>query len=445
MDLSYNLNINQSQKLILTKELRQSLEILNMNSFELEDVIKKEHEENPVIDIDKKAEIDWEKFLNHLGSDKFKLKQAVRNEEEELNIENIVKSDMTLIEHLKNQVSCMKINKSEKLIVNYLIDSIDDDGYLRTSMEDLLEDIPACEEDILKALCLVQSLEPSGVGARNIKECLLIQIHERCIDDEVLIQIVDKDLELLANKKYKDLSKKHKIKIEDCIMRHEIIKTLDPKPGSKFSKMKNQYIIPDIIVEKIGDDFVLRLNDANIPNIKVNSMYEEILKSCKDDIQAKEYIKEKLNSAVNLIKSVENRKNTIVKIGEMIVSQQKDFFVKGKKHLKPMIMSDIAIKIGCHESTISRAVNGKYMLTPFGVQELRYFFSSGLKDCEEIATTSIKTILKEIINSENKFKPYSDEKICTILKEKDINISRRTVAKYREELGIEGSSKRKKY
>ncbi|WP_066072430.1 RNA polymerase factor sigma-54 [Alkalithermobacter thermoalcaliphilus] len=433
--MRFNLDIRQTQKLVLTKQLKQSLEILTMTTSELEEKIIKENEENPVITVEKNENIDW---LRYIQKNK---KDIIQNEiSETINLENMIKYQMTLYDYLKDQVRYINLDKKDKKIIHYIIDSIDEDGYLRVDIKDIQKDLRIDEKTLLKNLKVVQTLEPSGVGARNLKECLLIQLKELRNNEDIIENIIKEDLDLLAKKKYKDLCRKYKIKEEKLFDICKIIKNLEPKPGRKFSSYTNNYIQPDVIVEKVGSDLLVYINDKHIPTITINKFYEEILKNTKDE-NAKEYIKEKLNRAVTLIKNIENRKNTILKISEEIVNIQKEFFTKGKRYLKPMILKDIANKLNIHESTVSRAVNGKYILTPYGLFELKYFFSSGLN--EAIASTSIKDMIKEIIDSENKQKPYSDQQIVDILKNKNINVSRRTVAKYREEMGILSSSRRK--
>ncbi|SHH01368.1 RNA polymerase factor sigma-54 [Tepidibacter thalassicus] len=440
MKLNLGLELNQSQKLILTKQLKQSLDILNMSMYELEEIINKENEENPIIEVEKKENLDWEKYIEYIRDTKYQEINYSQNKEQNYNIENIIKYNISIYEHLKNQINYYNIDKKSKEIVEYIIDCLDENGYFKGDICEISKKFGISDENVLKNLKIVQSLEPSGVGARSVKECLLIQIKEKQIKSDVIENIIKEDLNLIANKKYKDICKKYKITPEKCRKILEIIKTLEPKPGRKYSFFENNYIIPDVIVEKIGDKYEVYLNDTNIPNIKINKFYQEILKNSQKDDEAKEYIKEKLNSAINLIKNIESRKNTILRISKEIVKHQMDFFEKGNKYLKPLILKDIAIDLGIHESTVSRGINGKYMLTPYGLFELKYFFSGGI----DIASTSIKNIIKEIISFEDKKKPYSDSKICSLLKEKNINISRRTVAKYREELGIPSSTKRKK-
>ncbi|WFD11267.1 RNA polymerase factor sigma-54 [Tepidibacter hydrothermalis] len=445
MKINFGLELNQSQKLVLTKQLKQSLDILNMSTQDLEEVISKEREENPVIEVDKNDKIDWEKYIDNMNNRTYNQASSVNYDNEDYNIENMIKYNMNLYEYLKNQINYCDLNKKDKDIVEYIIDSIDEHGYFKSDIEEVSNTLKTTKEDIMKNLKVVQTLEPSGIGARNIEECLMIQLKEKNIQNDVLENVVENDLKLLGDKKYKEVCKKYKISMEKCIEIVNIIKTLDPKPGNKYTYSKNNYITPDVIVEKIGTEYEVYLNEKNTTHIKINKFYEEILKNSQDDENAKQYIKEKLNSAFNLVKNIESRKNTILRISKEILKHQYEFFENGNKYLKQLILKDIANDLEIHESTVSRGVNGKYMLTPHGMFELKYFFSSGLNQQEDIASTSIKNIIKEIINSEDKKKPYSDSKICTLLQGKDINISRRTVAKYREELGIRSSSKRKEF
>lgn len=445
MKINFGLELNQSQKLVLTKQLKQSLDILNMSTHDLEEVISKEREENPVIEVDKNDKIDWEKYIDNMNNRTYNTASSVNYDNEDYNIENMIKYNINLYEYLKNQINYFDLNKKDKQIVEYIIDSIDEHGYFKSDIEEVSNRLNTNKENVIKNLKVVQTLEPSGIGARNIEECLMIQLKEKNIQNYILENVVENDLKLLADKKYKEVCKKHKINMEKCIEIVNIIKMLDPKPGNKYTYSKNNYITPDVIVEKIGKEYEVYLNEKNTAHIKINKFYEEILKNSKDDENAKQYIKEKLNSAFNLVKNIESRKNTILRISKEIVKYQYEFFENGNKYLKQLILKDIAQNLEIHESTVSRGVNGKYMLTPHGMFELKYFFSSGLNQEEDISSTSIKNIIKEIISSEDKKKPYSDSKICTLLEAKDISISRRTVAKYREELGIRSSSKRKEF
>lgn len=444
MEIGFNLNLQQTQKLILTQELKQSLNILHMNAYELEVEIINESQENPLMEVEKKDEIDWEKYLDSLSQTYNREKGATEysRDEENTDFENMLTYKKNLYEHLKEQLCHVKISKEIKALSYYLIDSLDSDGYLKINLSDIAKNISKDILKLKKALKVVQSLEPYGVGARNLQECLIIQLKIMGYDEKELLEMIKNDLNSIASRKYKELAKKYKLKEEEVIDYCMLIRELNPKPANEYDSDQNSYVVPDVIIKKENEDFVVVLNEKNIPSIRVNNFYQSILSTSKDN-DTKEYIKQKLNSAINLIKNIESRKKTILSVSEEILNEQMDFFVKGPKFLKTMTLKDIADKLNFHESTISRAVNGKYALTPFGLYELKYFFSSAPTD-EELASNSIKNIIKEIVEQEKEEKPYSDQKICSILEEKGITISRRTVAKYRDELGILSSSKRKK-
>lgn len=446
MNFNHRLEINQSQKLVMTTQLKQSLSILNMSKAELEAEIIKESEENPLLDVDKKEDVNWEEYAKNM--DNYSSKGEINyNPDNEINLENMIKAGTNIYEHLNFQISLYKLSDEERKVCEYIIDSLDEDGYLRVSQKEIQEELDIDEDMFESCLYNVQQLEPSGVGARSLSECLIIQMENQGIYDEKLIQIIEEDLNLIGLNKFKEISKKHNISLQRCVNLINIIKEFDPKPGRLCSDEKASYVQPDVIVEKIDDEFIVYINERDGFKIKINNFYKEILKNSTADENAKEFIKNKLNSAAGLVKNIESRKNTILKIAEEIVDVQESFFRRGPKYIKPLKLKDIAEKLDFHESTISRGVNGKYMLTPFGLYEFKYFFSSAIETTEDecASSTSIKKIIKDTIKSENKKKPLSDEQISKLLKESGISVARRTVAKYREELGIASSSKRKQY
>ncbi|MCC0645508.1 MULTISPECIES: RNA polymerase factor sigma-54 [unclassified Clostridioides] len=448
MNFNNSLELTQSQKLIMTTQLKQSLSILNMSKLELEEEIKREAENNPLVEVEKSGEINWEEYIKDMEkSRRLDRTEISYNPDNEVNLENLVKYSSNLYEDLKFQISLYKLTDKQMEVCEYIIDSLDEDGYLRTEEKVIVDTLKIDEEFFEKCLISVQQLEPSGVGARSLSECLMIQMASLGIYNEILEEIVTKDLNLIANNKYKEISKKYNMSLQKCVELINIIKTLDPKPGRTCSVEKSVYIQPDVTVEKIDDEFIVYLNEKDSYQIKINSYYKDILKNSQSDESAKEFIKERLNSATGLMKNIESRKTTVLRIAEEIVKAQDEFLRKGTKYIKPLKMKDIAEKLDFHESTISRGVNGKYMLTPFGVYEFRYFFSSAIEteNHEMASSTSIKKIIKETIKDENKKKPLSDDHISKLLKEKGINVARRTVAKYREELGILSSSKRKEF
>ena len=446
MNLNQNIEINQSQKLIITTSLKQSLDILSMDKQDLEDEIIKQSEENPIIEIEKNNDIDWESYINDLYKSSYKVNENYTNNEY-LNYENIISSEKNIYKELLFQISLYKLSNQERKVCEFIIYNLDENGYLNIKEKEIVEYLKIKEELFNKCLEKIQQLEPIGVGARNLSECLIIQIRNRNIKDIKLEKIIREDLDKIALFKYKYISKKYSISTEKCLEYIQIIKILNPKPGKVYNIEKSVYIQPDVVVEKIHNEFVLSLNDTDIPRVKINNFYKEILLQLNSDEYAKKFIKENLNSAKELIKNIENRKSTILKIAKEIVKSQNDFFEKGTKYIKAMNMKDIAKNLNLHESTISRGVNGKYIMTPFGIFEFKYFFNTAIStdNKEGISNRSVKYILKEIIKKEDKYNPLSDEKIVEKLKENGMSISRRTVSKYRNELNIQSSNKRKKH
>ena len=444
MNINNNLQLNQSQKMVITTSLRNSLEILNMSNIELESKIKEEEQSNPLLEVEKNNEISWEEYFKDTYKQYNNLEFDNNNE---INIENLVKYKLNIYDYLKNQIRLYKLKNKEKEVCEYIIDSLDKDGYLKVQDYEIIKIMNIDKKMYYRCLEKVQDLHPSGVGARNLSEYLIIQLKNNGIFNEKLYLIIKNDLNLVGNNKINEICKKYKISSSECNEYINIIKNLNPRPCEEYANQSEGliYIKPEIIVKKVDDEFVVYLNDICYPILKVNVFYEEILKNSQGDEDAKEFIKEKLSTAVNLIKNIESRKNTILKITQLIVSKQEEFFSKGIKYIKPMTMKEIAEELNFHESTISRGVNGKYMLTPFGTFELKYFFNSSIKSNNDkgLSSISIKNIINEKIKLENKRKPLSDENIASILKKEGINIARRTVAKYREELGILSSSKRK--
>lgn len=450
MEIDYGLDLSQSQKLIMTTTLMQSLKILNMSAVELENEIKRQAEENPIIEIETKGEdknVDWEKYIKNMQNYTYKDKnEFAYNADNEVDFENMVSYTQNLYDYLKNQINYYRIDKREKTICEYIIDSLDENGYLNIQDEELIIkkfNIDKNIYDICKSY--VQSLEPNGIGGASLEECLLIQLRNLNIQDDLLEKIIKEDLNNIANKKVKPLCKKYNINQEQYMNYIKIIKNLDPKPGKIYNINTVEYIKPDVIVRKINGSFIIINNDKNDMTININSFYQNILNKPDTDEDAKKFIKERLNSALNLIKNIENRKSTTMKIAQSILNKQEEFFEKGINYIKPMKMQELADELQLHQSTISRGVNGKYMLTPFGMFEFKYFFSKGLETqgTEDISSISIKNFIKDTIKNEDKAKPLSDEKIKQLLNKNGINISRRTVAKYREELQILPSNKRK--
>ena len=448
MKIDYGLEMSQSQKIIVSTNLVQSLKILSMTTLELEDEIKKQAEENPIIEVEmqnSERKVDWERYINHLKHHTYNDKNESRyNADSKMDFENIISNNQNLYDYLKEQINCYKIDKTEEKVCEYIIDSLDENGYLKD--EDLvIKDLNIDSSTYNRCKKYIQSLEPSGVGGSNLEESLIIQLRNLDIKDGLLEDIIKNDLNCIGNKKISLICKKYNINKSQCMNYIKLIKSLDPKPCEKFKLKDIIYIKPDVTVKKIDGEFVLEGNNTNDINIHINSFYKEILNDESSDIVAKEFIKDRLDNALNLIKSIEHRKSTTIMIANSILNKQKDFFEKGLHYIKPMKMQELAQELNMHQSTISRGVNGKYMLTPFGLFEFKYFFSKGLEtqETEGVSSISIKKFIKDTIKNEDKSKPLSDEKIKVMLNNQGINIARRTVSKYREELEILPSSKRK--
>ena len=451
MNFKNTLELNQSQKLILTTQLKQSLAILNMSRLEVEEEIRKESESNPLLEAEKNEEgIDWEKYIKHMESVNIRQDKndAPYSSENAVDFENMIRSTSNLYDYLIDELKYFKLTFEEKRICKYIIDSLDEDGYLRINDKEIYDELRVDASLFRRCLDIVQQLDPPGIGARNISECLILQLERMGISNNIVENIIMNDLELIGRNKLKDIAKKYKISIEKCKEAIEIIRHLDPKPGRACSNDKCVYVQPDVIVDKIDGKYIVHTNEKDVYNIKINDFYRNMMTDKDSDKEAREFIKDRLNSAATLIKNIESRKSTILRIAEAIIDEQQEFIQKGEKYIKPMKMKDIADKLEIHESTVSRGVNGKYMLTPFGLYEFKFFFNAALEtdnSSEGASSAGIKRDIKDIIDGENKKKPLSDDAISKLLKEKGVSVARRTVAKYREEMGIPSSSRRKEF
>lgn len=458
MRLSYDLILEQSQKLIMTPELRQAIELLQFNSLELKEYITNELEENPMLEsaganeefenLDKYKDdndIDWKEYLEKY--DDISYRAQVDKNVKEYNYESFISHGPTLREHLLSQLSLISLENKEYKIGENIIYNIDENGYLSTSIEDIAKFMKSNIEEAKILLDIIQAFDPVGVGARDLKECLLIQLRDRKDVHPCTQTIIEDYLEDIGYNRVQKISKELGLELVEVQDICDYIKNLEPKPGRTFRGESGdaRYITPDAEIKLVDGEFVVIINDSTGPKLNINNYYKELMKS-EGDKDTIDFLNEKFNSAMWVIRSIEQRKSTIRKVIESILKFQMDFFIEGEKSLKSLTLKDVAEDIEMHESTISRATNGKYVQTPRGLFELKYFFSSGILSEEgELSSTSIKVTLKEIIDNENNKKPYSDQKIAELLKEKGINISRRTVAKYRDELNIPSSTMRKRY
>jgi RNA polymerase sigma-54 factor len=442
MDLG--LRLEQSQKLLLTQKMQLSIQLLQMNSLELAKYIEKEISENPTLDIS------YNDTYNKEMYDYFTSKSENRGEsyeeKEEISPFNFITSKKTLKEYLYEQVNELNIEDRVKIICEYIIENIDSKGYLSVSLEELSSELIMPLPSIEKALEIVQSLEPAGIASRNITECLKLQLQRKGFEDEKLYTIINDYLQLIADNKISAIANELGIDIKTVQYYGDIIKKLEPKPSrGYFTGDDVKYIVPDATIKRIGDEFYIIMNDSVIPRITVSNEYKDIYSHGEDE-KAKEYIKEKIDRALFLVKSIESRKNTIYRILEEILKIQKGYFLIGSSELKPMTLKDIAESLSLHESTVSRAIKEKYILTERGTVRIKDLFTSKLTSTlGAVSSKNIKDRIQIKIDEEDKSSPLSDEKISEILKDEGFTVSRRTVAKYREELSIKTSNKRKRF
>ncbi len=462
MRMGYELAIEQQQKLVMTPELKLALKILQLPAIELEELIQNELETNPVLEIaddseDKakeqnynkqdEKEIDWKEYLQFQGKS-YCFEGNVSEESPELSYDNLISYTNTLKEHLHFQLHLSFLKNELKEIGEFIIESLDENGYLAISIEEASKILNTEPQKLEKVLNVIQTFDPSGVGARNLQECLMIQLKNRGINADYLETIIKNFLDDIAGNRLGSIAKKLSITIEEAQKYSDIIKSLEPKPGRAFEGGNaTKYVIPDVYIDKIGNEYIITVNDHHTSRLVINQYYKGLLKSEDKASLATSYINNKLSSAMWLIRSLEHRKNTLHNVMKAILEYQLDFFEKGVMFLKTMTLKNIADIIDMHESTVSRAINGKYVQTPRGVFEIKYFFKSGVdnQDGDAVSSESIKTIIKSYISSENSTKPVSDQNIADYLVKNGYVISRRTVAKYRDELAIPPSSRRKRY
>ena len=470
-----------TQQLVMTPQLQQAIKLLQLSRLELQDVVQQELEENPVLDEgleieepkeldtlelseqeippvqeaesfqelkvneDNIKEMDWDTFLdgyNYSSGDQYN-----DDDDDRPSFENMLTKKGTLFDHLIWQINMGKFTPEEMRVGAEVIGNIDEDGYFRASLLEVASASGVDEAFVALVLAKVQDFDPMGVGARDLKECLLIQVRLLEMGGTVVESIIRDHLKDLEVRNYKQISRALGVEIKDVLLASRIISGMDPKPGRMFHQDEIQYISADIFVYKVGDEYLITLNEDGLPTLRINPLYlsEGRLGPLLDQ-KTETYINDKTRSALWLIKSIQQRQRTIYKTAKSIVKFQRDFFDKGIEYLKPLVLRDVADDIGMHESTISRVTSNKYMQTPQGLFELKYFFNSGIStgDGDFIASESVKNKIKEILESEDLRKPYSDQRLAELLAKGNISIARRTVTKYREMLRIGSSSERKR-
>lgn len=456
MRLNYDLTLEQSQKLVMTPELRQAIQLLQYTSLELRDYLAKELEENPMLEMERSdvdsqtieslkedKDVDLKEFLESF--DDISYKSEIDRSRNEYSMDNYISYSPTLRDHLIEQLNMISIGSREYRIADYIINNINSSGYFTSTTDDIAAQLCVSVEEVELMLSVIQSFEPTGVGARDLKECLLLQVKDQ--KDQILKNIIMNYLEDIASNKLAKISKDLGITIEDVQEYADWVKSLEPKPGRTFRSEGEdiRYIVPDASIEEIDGEFIITINDISGPRLNINEYYKNLIINTTDE-KTSEFLQEKFNSALWIIKSIEQRRQTLYKVIESILSRQREFFRHGEKVLVPMTLKEVAEDVKMHESTISRATNGKYVQTPRGVFELKYFFTTGLTGTGgDVSATCVKSMIRSMVAEEDHKRPLSDQQISEILEKKGVEISRRTVAKYRDELNIPSSTLRRRY
>ena len=473
MNIRQQLNLRLSQNLVMTQSLQQAIKLLQLSKLELEQLIQRELVENPVLEeesneseptaeeradaarneITDGVDTDPEIVLDEIDQNYFfedyieyQHQRSMREVVELPSFESTLASPTNLTDHLTWQLHLNVTDDRTVEIGEAIIGNLNKDGYLRASPTEIAELVGAGEEDVEEVLRLVQQFDPIGVAARDLRECLMVQLDQLELESDLPRRIVSEHLVHLEKRSYDVLAKELCCDLKEIQDALDIIRTLDPKPGSKYGAATSAYVEPDVFVLKDGDDYVIVLNEEDLPKLRISRQYKQMIaKGSSIPEETRNYVRDRINGAKWLLKSFVQRQRTIYKVVESIVNKQRAFLEKGVEHLKPMILSDIAYDIGMHESTVSRVVTNKYVHTPRGVFELKYFFSTGIRSTfgQDVSSLAVKRKIKQIVEEENSRKPLSDSKIMAMLNQQGLKIARRTVAKYREELRIPPSKQRK--
>jgi len=485
MDMKIGLSIGLQQRLVMTPKLQQALKLLQMPTLELQQVLKQEVLQNPLLeevddaDMDEEEPAEAEEAAESQSEEQeakseqteepeeseaakkerveyddyfesgFGAGDGFANEEDRENfVERVPVAKQSFSDYLMSQLRLVTEEERSIAIGEYIIGSLDDSGYLTCSLREIAGTFGVTEEDAEKVLKIIQTFDPVGVGARDLKECLLIQLEAKGLGASLAARIVRDHFEEFKQKKYLDLSKALKAPLKDIQEQAQVIGSLNPKPGLDILADEPKYVIPDLVVDLVADRYVVSLNDRNVPRLRISQSYrDELQQNVELNSEAKDFIQSRLKNAKWLIQTIEQRRRTMIKVMEAIVEEQHEFFEKGVVALRPLTLQQVASKISMHESTVSRVTTNKYVQTPRGVYELKFFFSSSLstEDGEEVSAKSAKLKIKTIIGAEDTRRPLSDQKIADILKKDGLIIARRTVAKYREQLGILPARHRKQY
>jgi RNA polymerase sigma-54 factor len=485
MAIELKQQLKLSQSLVMTPQLQQAIKLLQLSQLELVASVQQELEQNPVLEeltegeeeplrdnvaeaasetaaeqtteleapaqedataaaADKLADIDWQSYAEAYPQTSYG--GSGGNDEERPSFEATATKRETLAEHLEWQLQLSLMEPEAQLAARYVIGNLDENGYLQASAEDVARQSGAPLARVEEMIRRIQRLDPPGVAARDLRECLQLQLDALKLKDPLVRKLVAEHLDQLQKREWKSLARDTGASMEELAAAAHVIGNLEPRPGRAFGGEDPIYIVPDIYVHKIGDDYHVVLNEDGLPKLKLNALYRDVLaKSREVSKDTREYVQERVRSAIWLIKSIHQRQRTIYKVMESIVRFQREFFERGIAHLKPLNLRDVADDIGMHESTVSRVTTNKYCHTPQGIFELKYFFNSSINrvDGDAIASESVKERIRKLIASEDARNPLSDQRIAEILKGTNIDIARRTVTKYREAMNILSSTQRR--
>ena len=463
-----DIRLTPRQEQRLAPQLIRSLNLLQLPKLELEQLVKQELDLNPLLeevetteqnldqeepessqdekeldyDLDEAA---WGKYLDEISNMESGLGTDFDPDEEERRLEP--PDEVQLHEHLLDQLRLAFSSGEDIRIGEYIIGNLDDRGYLACTVDEIAESLDVTPEKVERVLKVIQRFDPTGIASRDLRECLMVQLEERGLQDSLAMRIVRDHLDDLTKRRYKEIYSSLGVTEDEVREAEELISTLNPKPGNTRYSPAPRFIDPDMIVEKYGDEYVVVLNDWSIPSLRVSPFYRSILRDpSKVPEETRKYLTEKLNSARWLINSINQRRTTMLRVMNYIVEAQKDFFENGVSHLRPMKLQEVADALGLHQSTISRVVNGKYVQTPHGVFELKFFFDNKVPSDSEkdLSSTSVMSRIRELIEGEDPKSPLSDQQIVEILRKEGIDIARRTVAKYRDKMGINPARYRRK-
>ena len=467
MHQSQNLSLQQ----VLAPQLQQSLLILQAPLLELRNLVQQEMETNPVLEelsteinsdereetktteeedfkeeFDQLAKLDdeWRDYMSQSSS--YSGRSQEDEEKRQFFFDSIVTQE-TLQQHLMGQLNQTALNANDRKTAELIIGNIDDSGFLQATPEEMSMNTGIAQENFEHMLTLIQSFYPPGVGARDLGDCLLIQLKRAGKQGSLEYKIISEHMQDLGKRRFPEIARRMGISVEQVQKCANNIAQLDPRPGQVFAEAPQNYVLPDVTVEKVDGEYQITLNGEQIPHLRISNTYKDIMSQDGNGSEVKDYIRDKIRSGKFLIKSIHQRQQTISNIAHQIVARQREFLDHGSAHLKPMTMVQIADAVGVHETTVSRAISGKYMSTPQGVFEMKYFFTPGYQTTggESMSNTSVKEAIMDLVKEENSSSPLSDKEIVEILSERGIPIARRTVAKYRTELNILPSNMRRKY